>query len=26
LRQKSQFMPFLFLLYCKAVSIRSNLM
>ena len=24
LRQKSQFMPFLFLLYCKAVSIRSK--
>ena len=24
LRQKSQFMPFLFLLYCKALSIRAN--
>jgi hypothetical protein len=24
LRQKSQFMPFLFLLYCKAVSLRSK--
>ena len=24
LRQKSQFTPFLYLLYCKAVSIRSN--
>ncbi len=25
LRQKSQFMPFLFLLYCKAVSIKESL-